>query len=216
LFVSEPSGVENLRKEGVDGSRIFFVGNTMIDSLLNYLPKAEQSNILRELGLFPKEYIVVTLHRPANVDGKESLSSVLSVLKQISARKKVAFPIHPRTRAKIQEFGLVEVLNTPGIVFCDPLGYLDFIKLVKESSFVITDSGGIQEETTVLKVPCLTVRDNTERPITITEGTNVLVGTDFEKIIPYAEELFSGKVKSSEIPKFWDGGAAERIISLVG
>ncbi|MBI5726781.1 MAG: UDP-N-acetylglucosamine 2-epimerase (non-hydrolyzing) [Ignavibacteriales bacterium] len=215
LFVSEPSGIQNLLNEGVCNSKMFFVGNTMIDSLLNYISKAESNSILQTLGLKKQDYIVVTLHRPSNVDTVESLSSILDVLQKVSVHKKVVFPIHPRTRAKILEFKLDKFLCSERILFCEPLGYLEFIKLTKESVLVITDSGGIQEETTVLKISCLTVRDNTERPITVTDGTNILVGTEFNKILPYAEEIFAGKMKQSKIPELWDGKASTRVVEAI-
>jgi len=176
LLVSEPSGVENLAKEGVDPARVRFVGNVMIDTLLANRQRAEASDVLERLKLAPRGYALVTLHRPSNVDDAATFTGILDALITIAGRHKVVFPVHPRTRANIARFDVLPRIEaTPGVLLCDPLGYLDFLKLMSCAHAVLTDSGGMQEETTILGVPCLTLRNNTERPVTITEGTNRLV-----------------------------------------
>lgn len=213
LFVSEPSGLANLKKEGVAASKIFFVGNVMIDTLLYQMPKIDKSPILRKLSLKPKEYAVLTLHRPSNVDARHTLLEIHRILKETSSKIKVVYAIHPRTRKMISAHGLDKQFNgLKNVLLIEPLGYIDFIKLVKHSRFVLTDSGGIQEETTVLKVPCLTMRENTERPVTMTEGTNILVGRNHRKIVNYINQILQGKFKSGKIPRFWDGKTAKRIV----
>ncbi|MCS7012861.1 MAG: UDP-N-acetylglucosamine 2-epimerase (non-hydrolyzing) [Chloroherpetonaceae bacterium] len=213
LFVSEPSGLHNLIKEGVPEEKIFYVGNVMIDSLVQQMPKANQSKVLETLGLKPKTYTLVTLHRPSNVDEKESLEKILRIFETIAKKSKIVFPIHPRTQKMLETFGLMEKAKSiEGLLLIEPQGYIEFLKLMKEAQLVITDSGGVQEETTVLGVPCLTMRENTERPITIEVGTNRLVGTDEKEVCQVALETLSGKVKRSKIPEKWDGRAAERIV----
>lgn len=214
LFVSEPDGIKNLRKEGKKEEKIIFVGNTMIDSLVNYLPVIEKSKILSELSLVKEDYVLVTFHRPSNVDMDKNLSEIVNLLNKISEKKKVVFPIHPRTKKKLKETYLDKTLHK-NIILTEPIGYIDFIALVKNSAVVITDSGGIQEETTFLGVPCITTRKTTERPITVEIGTNVLVGEDFEKAFSVASDILNGKKKIGQIPKLWDGKAAERIVGLL-
>jgi len=214
LFITEKSGIENLKKSGVSDDKIFFVGNCMIDSLIHYLPKIDKSNILETYCLLPTAYLLVTLHRPSNVDEEKSLREVIEMLNHLSEKRKIVFPIHPRTRANIKAFGLETLLNA-NIILTDPIGYLDFISLVKNCELVITDSGGIQEESTYLCVQCLTLRENTERPITVEVGTNHLVGTDFKKAETAALEILSGKKKVGKIPELWDGKAAERIVEIL-
>lgn len=213
LFVSEPSGVYNLMKEGVPDEKIFFVGNVMIDSLVTHVQKANESKILDELGLKPKTYSLVTLHRPSNVDEKESLEKILRIFEAISQKSRVVFPVHPRTKKMLEQFGLMKKANDIGAMLIEPQGYVPFLKLMKEAQLVLTDSGGVQEETTVLQVPCLTMRENTERPITIEVGTNLLVGTDEQEVIETAMKVLNGQVKKGLIPEKWDGRAAERIVA---
>jgi UDP-N-acetylglucosamine 2-epimerase (non-hydrolysing) len=216
LFVTEQSGIDNLRKEGIPDSRIHFVGNLMVDTLVSRRDKAEQSNILAELGVEGGKYALLTLHRPSNVDDKHSLESIISVLEKIQEDIKVVFPIHPRTKKMMSQHGLTERLESlDGIIMSEPLGYLDFLKLMAHAKFVLTDSGGIQEETTVLGVPCLTLRENTERPVTVEEGTNVVVGSDRTKILQAVDGILAGHGKKGRIPKLWDGRAAERIVKLL-
>ncbi|MGB8225644.1 MAG: UDP-N-acetylglucosamine 2-epimerase (non-hydrolyzing) [Sedimentisphaerales bacterium] len=215
LFVTEPSGVTNLKNEGIDGHKVHLVGNVMIDTLDMHKRKADKSDILVRLNLLPGNFCVVTLHRPSNVDECKAFRSILDALVKIQDEIKVVFPVHPRTLKQFELTGLIRNLNNfPNIMLTEPLGYLDFMKLMSESKIVITDSGGIQEETTVLGIPCLTVRENTERPITITEGTNMLVGTDTDKILRGFRESLH-RVKKKSRPHLWDGKASERIIQVL-
>jgi UDP-N-acetylglucosamine 2-epimerase (non-hydrolysing) len=215
LFVTEPSGVANLKHEGIDGTRVHFVGNVMIDTLELFKKKTTSSLTLERLNLQAKEYAVVTLHRPSNVDQHETLKRILEGLTQMQKEIKVVFPMHPRTYKNLISSGLMKKIQyLPNMLILKPLGYLDFLKLMSESKLVITDSGGIQEETTILRIPCLTIRENTERPITITEGTNILVGTDANRILRgYRESL--NMAKSNSRPKLWDGKASERIVQIL-
>ena len=216
LFVSERSGLSNLRKEGVPRSKVFFVGNVMIDSLIRFRKKARQSKIKESLGVKVRRYTLVTLHRPSNVDVRDNLTRLIKAIQEIAGTHPVVFPVHPRTRKMMDEFGLSEKVNTSGnIVLCEPIGYLDFLCLLESSALVVTDSGGIQEETTYLGVPCLTMRENTERPITVSKGTNRLLGFKFERIAIEARKVFEAKAKKGNVPELWDGKAAERIAKIV-
>lgn len=216
LFCTEQSGVDNLRREGVPEEKIHFVGNVMIDTLLQHRAKADQSTILETLALIDRGYAVITLHRPANVDNRKSLEGLLEALEQIQNDLAVVFPAHPRTRAKFEEFGMGGRLAAmSNLRILDPIGYLDFLRLIASARLVLTDSGGIQEETTILKVPCLTLRDNTERPITVEVGSNRLVGKDPSKIIAAYREIVNAGTVDSEIPPLWDGHAAERIVEVL-
>ena len=215
LFVSEISGVENLKKEGTSG-QIHFVGNTMIDTLMANVKKVEMSQILEKLALTPKNYVVLTLHRPSNVDSAGSLNEIYSIVEAIASRLPVVYPLHPRTKSRMEENGLWEKFGAiEGLQMTEPLGYIDFIRLVKDSRLVLTDSGGIQEESTVLKVPCLTMRENTERPSTVTEGTNHLVGRNAEEILQAVDRIIKGEWKKGSIPEFWDGHTSDRIIAAL-
>jgi UDP-N-acetylglucosamine 2-epimerase (non-hydrolysing) len=238
LFVTEDSGRENLCREGIKPEQIHFVGNTMIDSLLASEEKAEKSAVLDQFGLrggangSVRRYALLTLHRPSNVDDRETFLSILEGLDELAASCPILFSAHPRTRKRIAEFGLERFFypesqhpenqppenqpsrNETGIRLLDPLGYLDFLCLTKHAAIVVTDSGGIQEETTCLRVPCVTVRENTERPITVTCGTNVIAGTRSENIRRAVKEQFSGK-KQGRIPEKWDGQAAGRIVAVI-
>ncbi|PWT82339.1 MAG: UDP-N-acetylglucosamine 2-epimerase (non-hydrolyzing) [Acidobacteria bacterium] len=215
LFTPSPDADANLRAEGIPQERIRFVGNIMVDSLLKHLEQARKSRIVDELGLANKDFAVLTLHRPSNVDDRQVFGRILSALESIAARVPVIFPVHPRTRKMIAEFGFAErIENTPGLRLIDPLGYLDFLGLYSTAKLVLTDSGGIQEETTVLGIPCLTLRENTERPITVDAGTNTIVGTDTNKIVSAAlASLNGGGPVTRQPPKFWDGHTAERILA---
>lgn len=216
LFVTEPSGVENLKREGIAESKIFLVGNVMIDSLAHYRQKAKGSKILEQLKLKPRAFTLVTLHRPSNVDDAGSLEKILKIFERLSERTTIVFPIHPRTRKMIERFGLNgRVSSLKNLKLVDPVGYLDFLNLIKHSQLVLTDSGGIQEETTYLGIPCLTLRENTERPITVEMGTNQLCGLDVERIIRASFEVFEGKIKHGSVPEFWDGNTAERIATIL-
>jgi len=213
LFVSEKSGIDNLINEGINQEKIYFVGNVMIDSLINHLENARKSNIINKIGLNNKRYGLVTLHRPSNVDSKDKLIEIFNTFDEIQKKIAIVFPVHPRTIKKIQDFGLESMIgNMPNLHLIDPVGYLDFLKLMSCSELVITDSGGIQEETTFLNVPCITLRDNTERPITIDIGTNQLVKINKQAIIKSFNNI---KSKNGEIPELWDGQTAERIVNIL-
>jgi UDP-N-acetylglucosamine 2-epimerase (non-hydrolysing) len=216
LLTPSADADENLLREGVAPDKIEMVGNVMIDTLYKFMPKFEHSRILEQMGLEPKGYVLVTLHRPSNVDEKNSLENILNVFTEISKKAKVVFPIHPRTLKNIKQFGLEEKINKmEKLILCEPLGYIDFQRLMSKSGLVITDSGGVQEETTVLGIPCITVRENTERPVTISRGSNELTGNNYEKITSLATDAFNGKWKKCEIPELWDGKASERIVKVL-
>lgn len=216
LFTTEEEARENLRREGVADDKIHFVGNVMIDTLLALLPKAQKLDSMRKFGLTKGGFALVTLHRPSNVDSKEPFEGILRALESVQGEIPVLFPIHPRSVAKLKEFGLYDwVAGWPKLKLCEPLGYLDFMNVMSQSRLVLTDSGGLQEETTVLGIPCLTLRENTERPITITEGTNLLLGTDPARIETEAKQILAGRAKKGRVPKFWDGKAAERIVGVL-
>jgi UDP-N-acetylglucosamine 2-epimerase (non-hydrolysing) len=213
LLTTSQDADENLRAEGIPDEKIRFVGNVMIDSLLEHLKVAADSNVRKTLDVSEGEYAVCTLHRPSNVDDKQVFSGIIGSLIEISDHLPIIFPVHPRTRAKIDEFGLADDISASNIRLIDPLGYIDFMALYSGARLVLTDSGGLQEETTVLGIPCLTLRENTERPVTIELGTNILVGTDPETIKRSAIEVLAkvGKSANAKIPPLWDGKAAERI-----
>ncbi len=213
-FTTSPEARENLEREGVDSERIFFVGNIMIDSLLFYLKKAERSGILDGLGLREKGYALVTLHRPSNVDDPEVFEGIWNAMLEISESLPVVFPVHPRTR-KVIDSDTGRFRRSADLRLIDPIGYLDFVRALKSAALVLTDSGGIQEETTVLGVPCLTARHNTERPITIEMGTNVLVGTDRDRIVTEARKVLAGGRGRGNIPPLWDGKTAGRITDVL-
>ena len=214
LFVSEPSGMENLRREGVPAERVFFVGNVMIDTLLGNLEKAKAGRVLEDLGLVPRGYATLTLHRPSNVDDPETLGRLLGALRVIARELPIVFPVHPRTRKNLERFGLA-ALGEQGFRLTEPLGYLDFLKLNACARVVLTDSGGIQEETTILKVPCLTLRENTERPVTVQVGCNQLVGSDPDRILAAFRRVMLCRDFTCAAPEGWDGHAAERIADIL-
>ncbi len=212
LYVTEESAITNLEREGVDHEKIYFAGNVMIDTLFRYLNDANKSDIKREIGL-EGAYGIVTLHRPSNVDKPEILRLLVDSLNLVAERLKIVFPIHPRTKAALKRYGLINTLEkNERIMLVEPLGYIDFMNLLKDAALVLTDSGGIQEETTVLKVPCITLRENTERPVTVKEGSNYLIGMNINEIMPTVDMILSGRGKVSKIPKYWDGRAGDRII----
>lgn len=216
LFTTEWCAGENLEREGIPSDRIFFVGNVMIDSLIKHRELALRSDVLQRFGLQPHEYAVCTLHRPSNVDDPEAAAVTLEAVRILNARLPVLLPIHPRTHHKWSEFGILERLGSlPNVIVTEPLGYLDFLGAMSQARVVVTDSGGIQEETTVLGVPCLTFRENTERPITVSEGTNQLVGRSPERLGSLLDGLLDGAGPTGRIPELWDGGAAERIIKAL-
>ncbi len=216
LFCTEQSGVDNLLAEGISEDKIFLVGNVMIDTLLKNRAEAEKSNILNRLNLNSDGFTVLTLHRPANVDDKETFIQILDALEVIQVDMPIVFPVHPRTRNNLSSSFLGRRMKQlPNLCLIDPLGYLDFLKLMSCASLVLTDSGGIQEETTVLKIPCITLRENTERPVTVEIGSNQIVGTDTEKIIEAYKLAVSGNWHESQIPPLWDGKAAQRIVKIM-
>lgn len=217
LFVSEPRGIYNLRNEGVDASKIHFVGNVMIDSLLYAREAIDASDVLIQLGLETKTFALVTLHRPSNVDSMQRLAEIMQWLRHLSESVPVVFPMHPRThkqwvKNRKEQSGIGE---KDRMKIISPLGYIDFQKLLKSAQFVITDSGGLQEETTWLSIPCVTLRDNTERPVTIEQGTNFLAGNDLDNAGNIVKDFLEGKVKKTAIPQFWDGNAAVRVASVL-
>lgn len=216
LFTTCKSADKNLINEGIPENKIYFVGNVMIDSLLNHKLKAEKSEIKQQLGLKDKDYAVLTLHRPSNVDNKENLDSIIKALEELDNKISIVFPVHVRTKANLERLGFGGRLDSmKNLVVTEPMGYLDFLNLVSNSKFVLTDSGGLQEETTVLGVPCLTLRNNTERPITVHEGTNTIVGNDCETIINKSAEILKNGGKVGKTPTFWDGNSAERIVNIL-
>jgi UDP-N-acetylglucosamine 2-epimerase (non-hydrolysing) len=234
LFTPSPDADENLLREGIPREKIFLVGDIMVDSLLHNRSRAEKSTIVRELGLLDgsgnkiSPYALLTLHRPSNVDSEVVLSGIVQALTEVANSLPVIFPVHPRTRGRLQEFGLAHhfkllkrdesragSIDRGGIYLLEPLGYLDFLKLEMNASLVLTDSGGIQEEATVLDVPCLTLRNTTERPVTITHGTNTLVWNDSRLIIEETRRILAGKGKKGSSPELWDGRTAERIVGVL-
>jgi len=216
LLVSEPAGLENLRREGHPEEQLHLVGNVMIDTLRCLLPKARAGGTLEKHDLEPGQYGVVTLHRPANVDVHKTLAQFLDVLVEASRDLRLVFPVHPRTKQRIERFGLSERLDTArGILLLPPLGYLDFLALTSHARVIVTDSGGLQEESTALGIPCLTARLNTERPITVAEGTSTLVGSDPVKLRNCLRAVLDGTYKRGKCPILWDGRAAERIAKLL-
>lgn len=230
LFTPSPDADENLKREGISEDKIFLVGNVMVDSLLSNLEKAKKSNILKKLGLekgLAIDYALLTLHRPSNVDNKDAFLCTINALTEISKHIPIIFPIHPRTRKQIETFRLqkyfsflelnsIDSVNlTDSVNLIAPVGYLEFLRLQMNAKFVMTDSGGIQEETTVLDIPCLTLRNTTERPITISRGTNTLVSNHTEKIVKEAFKILDGQGKKGNCPDMWDGKAARRIVDVL-
>jgi UDP-N-acetylglucosamine 2-epimerase (non-hydrolysing) len=217
LFTPSAEADKNLLAEGIAEERIRLVGNVMIDSLLKFLPRAKQSNIREDLELDKKDYAVLTLHRPSNVDVPETFARILNALEEIGRRLPIIFPVHPRTRKTIAGLGFSErIAELRSLRLIEPLGYLDFLRLYSGARLVLTDSGGIQEETTVLGVPCLTLRENTERPITVSAGTNRVVGSDPKKIVQKALAALDEQTKTPHsIPPLWDGHTAERILAAL-
>ena len=213
LFVSEESGLKNLKKEGIPSKKIFFVGNVMIDSLIQNLSKAESSGVMKEFGLTPSEFILVTLHRPSNVDSEKFIKNLILLFDRLAKKRKIIFPVHPRTKKNLHSFGFKS--GNDRILLTDPIGYIDFLALTKNAELIITDSGGIQEESTYLGVQCITVRDNTERPVTTRIGTNHLAGTNLKKVEKTAIEILNGKKKKGKVPELWDGKTADRITRII-
>jgi UDP-N-acetylglucosamine 2-epimerase (non-hydrolysing) len=217
LFTTDRQANENLGKEGIPAERIHFVGNVMIDTLERHRAAAANLSLIEDLSLTQHGFAVVTLHRPSNVDDKATFQRILEALQEISKNLPIILPMHPRTRMRIEEFGLNHLLGNDdsGIATMDPLGYLEFLHLTMNARLVLTDSGGLQEETTVLGVPCLTLRPNTERPITCTQGTNQVVGNSKTQILGAARSVLDQPFPNSRAPEKWDGRAAERIVEVL-
>jgi UDP-N-acetylglucosamine 2-epimerase (non-hydrolysing) len=216
LFTSEQSGNVNLKNEGIPDEKVYFVGNVMIDTLLRNREKSLSSKILDTLSLKPEAYAALTLHRPSNVDDQDTFKEILQALLKVQKSFKIVFPIHPRTKATLQAMKDSHLLmNAENFIMTEPLGYLDFLRLMDNARFVLTDSGGIQEETTVLGIPCITLRKNTERPVTVSEGTNVIAGPYRDKIIEESLKVIEGDKSPGRIPEKWDGKASERIVKVL-
>jgi UDP-N-acetylglucosamine 2-epimerase (non-hydrolysing) len=219
LFTTDHFANENLTAEGVDKNKIIFVGNVMIDTLLKHKKMAGRLDVIKKLGLQPGKYATLTMHRPSNVDDKQTFEGILGALSEISKDLPILFPIHPRTRKMVDKFDLGHYFNNgkqvQGIWLSEPLGYLEFLHLNMNARMVLTDSGGIQEETTVLGIPCITMRNNTERPITCEVGTNVVVGNSPDKIMTAANTVMHSEEIAGKIPEKWDGQAAERIVEFL-
>ncbi len=212
LFTTEESANKNLKQEGIESEKCHFVGNCMVDSLLKHVDLAISRSPWEKFDLAPREYSLLTIHRPSNVDDQENLNYLIEIVNKISDNLPVLFPIHPRTQKHLRQWGI----KTPNsVIVCDPLPYLSFLGLMSQAKFVLTDSGGIQEETTVLGVPCLTLRENTERPITVTEGTNRIVGIDRTQILDAINEIVSGNWHSGTRPRLWDGKAGVRTVDII-
>jgi len=211
LFVTESSGVKNLLNEGISKKKIYLVGDIMIDALINSKPKINKSKIFKKLSLEKKNYAVLTLHRPVNVDNPKNLKQFFDIFKEIQKKIKIIFPIHPRTQKTLKHLKTYKLKN---LKIIRPLGYIDFLALEAKAKFVLTDSGGIQEETTFLKVPCLTLRENTERPITVDVGTNAICKTG-KMLVREINKILAGKYKKGKIPELWDGKTAERIVKIL-
>ena len=212
LLVSDPAGIENLQREGRPAAQIRLVGNVMIDTLRHLLPAAQGRDALSRLSVRPGEYGFVTLHRPSNVDDAQTLSRLLTVLNECAQQLPLIFPVHPRTRSKLDAFGLMpKPGQASGLRLVEPLGYLDCLALTSQAKVIVTDSGGLQEESTALGVPCLTMRENTERPITVSEGTSTLIGNDADKLHRHLRQVLDGEYPAGRCPELWDGRAAERI-----
>lgn len=216
LFTTEKSANENLLREGVAEDKIHFVGNVMIDSLLRHKERALALDVLNRYDLKPRGFALLTLHRPSNVDVPDVLMGIIDALEEIQTRLPIIFPAHPRTMRRVREFGLErKIARMSNLRVTKPLGYLEFLNLMTNARLVLTDSGGIQEETTILGIPCLTLRENTERPVTILQGTNTLVGSDPERIVTEAFNVLSGRAKVGRMPELWDGHASERIVGVL-
>lgn len=217
LFITEESGMNNLANEGVEKSKVHFVGNVMIDSLVHFRKKASKNEILQLIGVTPKDYILMTMHRPQNVDNQQGLQAILTIVRDASAHKMVVFALHPRTSNNFKKFGMYQELEgIENLTLLKPQGYLQFLRLMECAALVITDSGGIQEETTFLQVPCMTFRSSTERPVTVDLGTNFLMkDLNPASVKIQMETILSGKAKEGEIPPLWDGKTAGRIASVL-
>ena len=216
LFVTEQAGVDNLLNEGISKEKIFFVGDVMIDALVSELDKIKNAKTIQKYNLNRGTYAVSTLHRPVNVDNKENLLEILDAFKSIQEKIRIILPMHPRTKKNIDRFGLNDKMKSmKNLIITEPLDYVNFMNLVMNSKFVLSDSGGIQSETTYLGIPCITLRETTEKPVTLNEGTNVIVGNDKEKIILESIKVLNGDIQNHKIPELWDGKTAKRIVEVI-
>jgi UDP-N-acetylglucosamine 2-epimerase (non-hydrolysing) len=216
LFTTEASAGVNLAREGVPADQVFFVGNVMIDTLLEQAQRAAALRTWEAFGLKDHGYAVLTLHRPSNVDDPRTLANLTETLYKVGRKIPVVFPAHPRTVHRLRDLQLGAAMSdNGGIRFTPPMGYIEFLSLMSHARFVLTDSGGIQEETTILGIPCLTLRENTERPVTVTHGSNILVGTNSQKILEAVAQILAGEVKLATAPELWDGNAAQRIVQVL-
>jgi UDP-N-acetylglucosamine 2-epimerase (non-hydrolysing) len=216
FFVTEQSGYDHLVHEHKNKSQIFFVGNTMIDTLVAFEKDIDASPIIDNLSLTPKKFVLMTMHRPATVDDELGLKKLAALIEEVSKTMKIVFPVHPRTLKNMDIFGLGENFRrNKNLILTEPLDYFSFQKLVKQSTFILTDSGGIQEESTYLQVPCLTLRPNTERPVTVTVGSNELVPFDIPTIMNYIEQIINGTYKRGAIPPMWDGNTTKRVLEVI-
>lgn len=216
FFITEPSGQEHLKDEKRDLSKIHYVGNTMIDTMVAFENEIEASPILKELNINSDKFVLMTMHRPATVDNKMEFEKLIQLIDHVSVKYKVVFAIHPRTIKNAKEFGLHDkIVNNNNLICTEPLDYFAFQKLVKNCSFILTDSGGIQEESTFRQKPCLTLRPNTERPVTVTEGSNTLLSFDIDTVKSYISKIEDGSYKKGKIPQLWDGMATERILNII-
>ena len=215
-FVTEESALKNLKNENFSDDRVFFTGNTMIDSQFYALQKAKDSKVLEEYDLMPNEYVLSTIHRPSNVDEREQLSDILDVFEFLSEERKIVLPMHPRTRKNLEYFNLKNKADSiNGLKIIDPVGYIKFLGLMLHADFILTDSGGIQEETTALSIPCITIRPTTERPSTVDIGTNILIQPQKDIMIAAIDDMLHAKKKTGNVPPLWDGKAAERITKII-
>jgi UDP-N-acetylglucosamine 2-epimerase (non-hydrolysing) len=216
FFITEQSGMDALIKQGVDQKKCFFVGNTMIDTMVGFHKEITDSTVLERFKLIPQAFVLMTMHRPATVDSEQGLNALLSLIAIVTERQKLVFPVHPRTIKNIKSFGLNErFVNNPNLLITEPLDYFAFQKLIRECKYIITDSGGIQEESTFLQVPCLTLRQNTERPVTVDKGTNELIPFDLSFIQSRIQAIEAGSFKKGSIPPLWDGKATQRIVEIL-
>jgi UDP-N-acetylglucosamine 2-epimerase (non-hydrolysing) len=216
FFVTEPSGLNHLKNEGKNTDCIYYVGNTMIDTMVAFEKEIEASAVLQDLNVNSNKFVLMTMHRPATVDNKTELEKLITLIEYITTTYKIVFPIHPRTIKNAKEFNLYErIITNKNLICTDPLDYFAFQKLIKECAFIITDSGGIQEESTFRQKPCLTLRPNTERPVTVDEGSNTLLSFDIEEVKKYIAEIENGTYKKGNIPHLWDGKATERILEVI-
>jgi UDP-N-acetylglucosamine 2-epimerase (non-hydrolysing) len=216
LFTTCKEANHNLSREGIAANKVFFVGNVMIDALLKHRERALRLDVLGKYGLKAREYALLTLHRPSNVDHSETLRGILEALAVVQERVRILFPAHPRAAKRLRELKLLDkVSSLPSFIMTKPLGYLEFLNLMMNARFVLTDSGGIQEETTFLGIPCLTLRDTTERPVTVNEGTNKVIGSHKESIVLESLRILDGEEKRGQVPELWDGHAAERIVRVL-